>query len=85
MSISQGWAGDTLAVVRFMSGPLLVVSSEAKVTILKRDCRRLLRKQTRANVAFKRGVDVSGNKVTGTSFTGTKKTKCLMEFSFNLH
>ena len=72
MSISQGWAGDTLAVVRFMSGPPSVVSSGAKVTTLKWDCQRLLRKQARANVAFKPGVDISRNKVTGTSFTGKK-------------
>ncbi|MBN08163.1 MAG: hypothetical protein CMM45_10055 [Rhodospirillaceae bacterium] len=54
-----------------------VVSSEAKVTILKRDCRRLLRKKECANVAFKPGVDVSENKVTGTFFTGTKKSNVL--------
>ena len=67
-----------------LEDPPSVVSSEAKVTILKRDRRRLLRKQARANVAFKPGVDVSGNKVTGTTFT-EKKIKCLKEFSFNLN
>ena len=77
ISILQGWAGDTLAVVRFMSGPPSDVSSEAKVTILKRDCQRLLRKQPRVNVALKPGVDVSGNKVTETSFTGAKKSNVL--------
>ena len=84
MSILQGWAGDTLAVVMFMSGPPSVVSSEAKVTILKRDCQRLLRKQPRVNVALKPGVDVSGNKVTGTDLHCDQKIKRLKEFYFNL-
>ena len=84
MSILQGWAGDTLAVVRFMSGPPSVVSSEAKVTTLKRDCQRLLRKQPCANVALKPGVDVSGNKVTGTNPHRDQKIKRLKEFYFNL-
>ena len=84
ISILQGWAGDTLAVVRFMSGPPSVVSSEAKVTILKRDCQRLLRKQPRVNVALKPGVDVSGNKVTGTDLHCDQKIKRLKEFYFNL-
>ena len=85
MSILQGWAGGTLAIVRFMSGPPSVVSSEAKVTTLKRDRQWLLRKQARADVAFKSGVDVSGNKVTRTNLHRDQKNKRLKEFSFNLN
>ena len=85
ISILQGWAGDTLAVVRFMSGPPSDVSSEAKVTILKRDYQRLLRKQACANVALKSGVDVSGNKVTGTNLHRDQKIRRLKEFYFNLN
>ena len=81
----KGWAGDKLAVVRFMSGPPSVVSSKAKVTILKRDCQRLLRKQACANVALKPGVDVIGNKVTGANLHRDQKIMRLKEFYFNLN
>ena len=81
----KGWAGGTLAVVRFMSGPSSVVSSQAKARILKRYCQRLLRKQARANVAFKPGVDVSGTKITRTSLPRDQIIKRLKEFSFNLN
>ena len=84
MRILKGWAGATLAVVRLMSGPPSVVSSEAKVTISKRDCQRLVRKQGRANVAFKPGVDVREQSY-GNILHRDQEIKCLKEFSFNLN
>ena len=85
MSIFQGWTGATLAVVISISGPPPAVSAEGKVTISKRDCQRLVRHQARADVVFKPGVDVRGNKVTGANLNRDQEIKLPREFSFNLN
>ena len=41
------------------------VSEGPKVRIAKKDCRRLVRHQPAADVAYQPGVDVRGNKVVG--------------------
>ena len=61
------------------------VSAGAKVTISKQDCQRLLRNRARADVTFKPGVSVRGNKVTGANLHADQKIKLPKEFSFNLN
>ena len=61
------------------------VSADAKVTISKQDCQRLLRNRARADVTFKPGVSVHGNKVTGANLHGDQKIKPPKELSFNLN
>ena len=87
MNIFQGLTTATLAVVMLMSVSLPAVSAEAeaKVTISKRDCQRLVRHQARADVVFKPGVDVRGNKVTGANLNRDQEIKLPREFSFNLN
>ena len=85
MNIFQGLTTATLAVVMLMSVSPPAVSAEAKVTISKRDCQRLVRHQTRADAAFKPGVDVRGNKVTGANPRRDQEIKLPKEFSFNLN
>ena len=85
MNIFQGLTTATLAVVMLMSVSPPAVSAEAKVTISKRDCQRLVRHQARAHVVFNPGVDVRGNKVTGANLRRDQETKLLKEFSFNLN
>ena len=85
MNIFQGLTTATLAVVMLMSVSPPAVSAEAKVTISKRDCQRLVRHQAGAHVVFNPGVDVRGNKVTGANLRRDQETKLLKEFSFNLN
>ena len=85
MSIFQGWTRATLAIVMLISDPPPAISAEAKVTISKRDCQRLVRHQARADVAFKPGMDVRGNKVTGANLLREPTIKLPKEFSFNLN
>ena len=61
------------------------VSAATKVTISKQECQRLLRNRARADVTFKPGVSVRGNKVTGANLYGDPKIKLPKEFSFNLN
>lgn len=46
------------------------VETAPKVRITKRDCRRLVRHQASADVAYKPGVDVRGNRVVGADVNG---------------
>ena len=85
MNIFQGLTTATLAVVMLMSVSPPAVSAEAKVTISKRDCQRLVRHQARAHVVFNPGVDVRGNKVTGAKLHHNQEIKLLKEFSYNLN
>ena len=84
-SILQRWPGATLAIAIILSGPTPAVSAEAKVTISKRDCQRLVHHQARADVAFKPGVDVLGNKVAGANLHRDQEIKLPTEFSLNLN
>ena len=60
------------------------VETSPKVRITKRDCRRLLRHQASADVAYKSGVDVRGNPVVGADVNGAFTVPLPDVYEFNV-
>jgi len=59
-------------------------SESPKVRITKKDCRRLVRHQASANVAYQPGVDVRGNPVVGADLAGSFTIPIPDVFEFNI-
>jgi hypothetical protein len=60
------------------------VETPPKVQITKRDCRRLVRHQASAEVAYKPGVDVRGNPVVGADVNGAFTVPLPDVYEFNV-
>ncbi len=60
------------------------VAEEAKITITKKDCRRLVRHTASADVAYRPGVDVRGRKVVPADAGGRVPLKLSDVFEFNI-
>ena len=60
------------------------VAEETKITITKKDCRRLVRHTASADVAYRTGVDVRGRKVVPADAGGRVPLKLPDVFEFNI-
>ena len=60
------------------------VAEEAKITITKKDCRRLVRHTASADIAYRPGVDVRGRKVVPANAGGRVPLKLPDVFEFNI-
>ena len=60
------------------------VAEETKITITKKDCRRLVRHTASADVAYRPGVDVRGRKVVPADAGGRVPLKLPDVFEFNI-
>ncbi|MCH7832571.1 MAG: hypothetical protein IIC55_06830, partial [Proteobacteria bacterium] len=61
-----------------------VVAEETKITITKKDCRRLVRHTASADVAYRPGVDAYGRKVVPADAGGRVPLKLPDVFEFNI-
>jgi hypothetical protein len=80
----QVFLTSSIAALAVMFAATTAFAEETKVTITKKDCRRLVRHSASADVAYKPGVDVRGRKVTPADAGGRRPLKLPDVFEFNV-